>query len=82
MSLVGPRPVVLDEIERYGPYAAYYYGTRPGLTGLWQVSGRNDTTYDERVEFDVSYCVNWSIWKDLVIVFRTFPVLFSGSGSY
>jgi exopolysaccharide production protein ExoY len=82
MSLVGPRPVILDEIERYGPYAAYYYRARPGLTGLWQVSGRNDTTYDERVEFDVSYCINWSIWKDLTIVFRTLPVLFSGHGSY
>ncbi len=81
MSLVGPRPVVPDELARYGASAPYYLAVRPGLTGLWQVSGRNNTTYDERVMFDVTYVLNWSFWKDCIIVMRTMSeVLWRRSG--
>jgi exopolysaccharide production protein ExoY len=82
MSVVGPRPVVADELQRYGPHTFKYCTTRPGLTGLWQVSGRNDTTYDERVELDVEYCTNWSFWRDLKIIMWTLPALCSREGSY
>jgi exopolysaccharide production protein ExoY len=82
MSLVGPRPVVTDELHKYGSHTSNYFIMRPGLTGLWQVSGRNDTTYDERVQLDVSYSIHWSFWNDLKIIFRTLPVLYYGQGSY
>jgi exopolysaccharide production protein ExoY len=82
MSIVGPRPVVTDELQRYGLHTSNYCNMRPGLTGLWQVSGRNDTTYDERVELDVSYCINWSFWSDLKIILRTLPVLYYREGTY
>jgi undecaprenyl-phosphate galactose phosphotransferase len=71
MSLVGPRPVVEDELERYGAYLPYYLSVRPGLTGLWQVSGRNDMTYRRRVALDVAYVRNASFWLDLAILART-----------
>jgi exopolysaccharide production protein ExoY len=82
MSLVGPRPVVADEVGRYGRDASSYLSVRPGLTGAWQVSGRNDLSYTERVRLDVEYCATWSLLKDLLIILRTIPVLFSGRGSY
>lgn len=82
MSLVGPRPVVPDEVARYGRDASYYLSARPGLTGAWQVGGRNDVSYAERVRLDVEYCVTWSPKKDGLIMLRTIPVLFSGRGSY
>lgn len=82
MSLVGPRPVVADEVARYGRDATYYLSTRPGLTGAWQVGGRSDVSYAERVRLDVEYCETWSPGKDGSIMLRTIPVLFSGRGSY
>jgi exopolysaccharide production protein ExoY len=82
MSVVGPRPVVADELQRYGQHSFKYCAARPGLTGLWQVSGRNDTSYDERVELDVEYCTNWSFWSDLKIIMWTLPALCSREGSY
>lgn len=75
MSVVGPRPVVLDELARYGKHAKYYLALRPGITGLWQVSRRSDTSYDERVEFDVRYCKTWTIAGDIAVVARTVAVL-------
>lgn len=82
MSLVGPRPIVDTELGRYGDYAYYYRLVKPGITGLWQISGRNDTDYKTRVRLDVYYTKNWSLWYDFVILFKTIMVVFSRSGAY
>ena len=82
MSIVGPRPVVEDELELYEASAVYYLRSRPGLTGLWQVSGRNDVSYAARVAFDTHYVRNWSLASDLVIVARTIPAVCLSRGSY
>jgi undecaprenyl-phosphate galactose phosphotransferase len=82
MSLVGPRPVIQDEIERYGVSAAYYFKAKPGLTGLWQVSGRNDVDYDSRIDLDVWYVENWSMLKDIIILLRTVKVVLGRGGAY
>ena len=82
MSLVGPRPIVEAEIAKYGEVYADYCRVRPGMTGLWQVSGRNNTTYEERVSLDRYYVTNWCIWMDLWILARTFPVVLTGYGAY
>ena len=71
MTIVGPRPIVTDELEFYGEYEKYYKSVKPGLTGLWQVSGRSDTTYDERVAFDMEYVTTRNTLKDLYIIFMT-----------
>ena len=71
MSCVGPRPIVRDELQRYGTFADYYLRTRPGLTGLWQVTGRSNTDYDKRVSLDTQYVRTWSFWADMVILCRT-----------
>jgi exopolysaccharide production protein ExoY len=72
MSCVGPRPIVAEELHRYGPYATEYLQARPGLTGIWQVSGRNAVDYGDRVALDCHYVRNWSLWTDLVILGKTF----------
>ncbi len=82
MSLVGPRPIVREEISKYGDKFALYAQVKPGLTGLWQVSGRSDTTYEERVELDAYYVRNWSIWLDIYILARTIWVVLFGKGAY
>lgn len=82
MSLVGPRPVVQKEIQRYGNHADYYYTVRPGLSGLWQVSGRNDTDYETRVMLDSWYVRNWSLWLDIYILVKTVRVVMLGKGAY
>lgn len=82
MSIVGPRPVVEDELELYDSAAVYYLRSRPGLTGLWQISGRNDVSYAARVAFDTHYVQNWSLLRDLVIVFKTIPAVCFSRGSY
>jgi Undecaprenyl-phosphate galactose phosphotransferase WbaP len=82
MSLVGPRPVVKDELERYGDDVAYYLLAKPGMTGLWQVSGRNDVDYETRVYFDSWYVKNWSLWTDITILFKTINVLANRQGAY
>lgn len=71
MSCVGPRPVVPDELQRYGSYAIDYLKTRPGLTGLWQVTGRDAMDYPSRVSIDSRYVREWSLWADVVILMRT-----------
>ena len=81
MSLVGPRPIVTDEIARYRHYFADYTAARPGMTGLWQVSGRSNCDYDRRVQLDVSYVRRWNIAKDFVILLRTVKVVFAREGS-
>ncbi len=82
MSLVGPRPIVEEEIAKYDEDFVHYSAFRPGLTGLWQVSGRNDTTYEERVALDACYVRNWSIWLDLHILVRTVSIVLNGKGAY
>ena len=82
MSLVGPRPIVTKEIERYGDYIREYYMVPPGITGMWQVNGRSDTTYEERVAMDTWYVRNWSVWIDLVYLFKTVKIVFTGKGAY
>lgn len=71
MSCVGPRPIVTDELKRYGDHVGEYLQTRPGLTGLWQVTGRSSSDYPSRVALDSQYVRNWSPWLDIVILFRT-----------
>lgn len=82
MSLVGPRPVVSDELQRYAENTAYYLMVRPGMTGLWQVSGRNDVDYDTRVYFDSWYVKNWSLWVDVAILFKTISAIKGRAGAY
>jgi Undecaprenyl-phosphate galactose phosphotransferase WbaP len=82
MSMVGPRPIVAAEAAKYGPAFGLYTQVLPGLTGLWQVSGRNDTQYSRRVELDCHYIRNWSAARDLAILFRTAGVIVRGRGAY
>jgi Undecaprenyl-phosphate galactose phosphotransferase WbaP len=82
MSLVGPRPIVREEIVRYGRAYGLYCRVRPGITGLWQVSGRNDTSYAERVSLDSHYVRNGSLWMDLKILAKTVPTVIFGFGAY
>ena len=82
MSVVGPRPVVTAEMAHYGRDAAYYYSTRPGLTGAWQVGGRSDVSYRERVRLDRDYVENWSLLTDCVILLKTIPVVAASRGTY
>ncbi|WP_051534837.1 undecaprenyl-phosphate galactose phosphotransferase WbaP [Deefgea rivuli] len=82
MSLVGPRPIIDAELERYGDKVDFYLEARPGLTGLWQVSGRNDTSYAERVALDAWYVKNWNLWYDIAIVCKTIKTVVSGHGAY
>lgn len=82
MSFVGPRPIVESEIERYGEAYELYTRVRPGITGLWQISGRNDLPYEKRVQLDKDYVYNWSVWLDIYIIVRTVPTLLSGNGAY
>lgn len=71
MSVVGPRPIVQKEIEKYGEYADKFFSVKPGLTGYWQANGRSDTTYDERIQMDMYYIDNRSFWLDIKIIFQT-----------
>jgi Undecaprenyl-phosphate galactose phosphotransferase WbaP len=82
MSLVGPRPVVDTEVAKYGENYDRIFSVKPGLTGLWQVSGRSDTDYDERVAFDSYYLQSWSVWLDLWILYKTVGVVIRGKGAY
>jgi Undecaprenyl-phosphate galactose phosphotransferase WbaP len=82
MSLVGPRPIVNEEIPKYGRGYDLYIRVLPGLTGLWQVSGRNNTTYEERVALDEYYVHNWSVWLDLYILVRTIKTVATAEGAY
>jgi len=82
MSLVGPRPVTGSELKKYKQFASYYLAVRPGLTGLWQISGRNDVDYDTRVRLDVTYVRNWSFVEDLRIFIKTTIIFILGQGAY
>lgn len=82
LSLVGPRPIIPKEILRYGDQKASLMSLKPGITGLWQVSGRSDLGYEERVKLDIYYVENWSLWLDIKILIRTIRVIFSNNGAY
>jgi Undecaprenyl-phosphate galactose phosphotransferase WbaP len=82
MSLIGPRPVTEEEIRKYGEDFSRIFSVKPGMTGLWQVSGRSDTDYYERVAYDTYYLQSWSIWLDLWIMFKTLAVVIKGRGAY
>jgi UDP-galactose-lipid carrier transferase len=82
MSLVGPRPIVESEVRFYGDDIAHYYNTRPGVTGLWQVSGRSNTSYTRRVQLDVWYVNNWTVWLDIAVLLKTLPAVLSRSGAH
>jgi exopolysaccharide biosynthesis polyprenyl glycosylphosphotransferase len=82
MSLIGPRMITLKELEKFGKWQHNLATVKPGLTGLWQVSGRSDLSYEERVRLDMHYIRNHSIWLDLQILFQTIPALLSGRGAY
>lgn len=82
MSVVGPRPVVDEELNLYDSFAAFYLRTRPGLTGLWQISGRNDVSYESRIAYDTQYVQNWSLIGDFAIIARTIPAVCLARGSY
>ena len=82
MSLVGPRPLLPNEVERYSSYIEDYKLVLPGLTGVWQVSGRSDTTFEERVIMDSWYIHNWSVWIDIVYLLKTVLVVVKSKGAY
>ncbi len=82
MSLIGPRMVTAPELERYGTHVSTLLSVQPGMTGLWQVSGRQTTSYDRRVELDVHYVEHWSLLLDLRILLKTPLVVLRGEGAY
>ncbi len=82
MSLVGPRPIVMAEVDRYGRRYQHYRRVTPGITGLWQISGRNNTTYERRTEIDEYYVRNWSVAMDLYILYRTVKTVLFTEGAY
>jgi len=82
MSLVGPRPIVVSEVAKYGECINQYMCARPGLTGPWQVSGRNDVDYARRVWLDSQYVENWSFWRDVAIITKTVHVIVTSRGCY
>ena len=82
MSLVGPRPIISQEIHYYGKYIEDYYMVRPGITGMWQTSGRSDTGYEQRVQMDTWYVRNWDFWFDVVLLWRTMKVVIRRKGAY
>jgi exopolysaccharide production protein ExoY len=81
MHLVGPRPVMVQEIPRYGTHMSHYFSVKPGMTGLWQVSGRNNLSYAQRVRLDAQYVETRSVWRDLSILLRTVQVLLTRHGA-
>lgn len=81
MSLIGPRPITRSELDRYGKARRYYLLVRPGITGLWQVSGRSSTTYERRVELDRNYLENWSYERDAMILLKTVPAVLKSEGA-
>ena len=82
MSMIGPRPIVEEEVEKYGSAFSLYTQVLPGLTGLWQVSGRTDTSYRQRIALDTEYILNWSLWTDFKILLQTVRVVLFGHGAY
>ncbi|MEM6667394.1 MAG: sugar transferase [Pseudomonadota bacterium] len=82
MSIVGPRPIVEDEVSRYGRDIASYDALKPGVVGIWQISGRNDTTYDERVAMDAHYAEHQTVGTDIMILLKSIPAILCKRGAY
>lgn len=82
MSLVGPRPIVEAEVAKYGHHYPLFASVKPGMSGLWQVSGRSETDYEERIALDILYIQSWSLWLDMYILFKTLGVVLGGKGAY
>jgi lipopolysaccharide/colanic/teichoic acid biosynthesis glycosyltransferase len=82
MSLVGPRPLPLRDYEQLEEWHRKRYHVLPGMTGLWQISGRSDLSFDDLVRLDFYYLDNWSIWLDISILLKTFPAVFARRGAY
>jgi lipopolysaccharide/colanic/teichoic acid biosynthesis glycosyltransferase len=82
MSIVGPRMITMEEVEKYGKWGLNLHTVKPGITGLWQVAGRSELTYEERVRLDMNYIRNYSIWIDLQIVVQTIPAVLMSKGAY
>jgi len=82
MSLVGPRPIVDEEVSKYGEDFGWIFSVKPGLTGMWQVSGRSETDYTARIFYDTYYLQSWSVWLDIWILFMTFGTVLRGRGAY
>jgi lipopolysaccharide/colanic/teichoic acid biosynthesis glycosyltransferase len=81
MSVVGPRPIVVKELEKYGKYGEKLLSVKPGLTGNWQANGRSNTTYEERVNLDMDYIDTRSFWRDIVIILKTVTVVYKKIGA-
>ena len=82
MSIVGPRPIVKKELEKYGNHKQQILIIKPGMTGLWQISGRTDLNYSERIELDLYYIENWSLFSDIIILLKTISVFFKIRNAY
>ncbi len=82
MSVVGPRPYQMDELERMGDYRDIILSVNPGITGLWQISGRSNLTFEEKLKIESWYVLNWNLWMDMFIIARTIPAVLSGKGAY
>jgi lipopolysaccharide/colanic/teichoic acid biosynthesis glycosyltransferase len=82
MSLVGPRMITAAEQEKYGKWQTNLVTVKPGITGLWQVSGRSDLSYEERVMLDMHYIRNYTIWMDIFILWKTIPAVLAKRGAY
>ena len=82
MSFIGPRPVTEGELIKYGTQADYILSVTPGLSGMWQTSGRSDTEYEERITLDTYYIQNWSVWLDIWLIIKTVWVVFKRKGAY
>ncbi|MET0183701.1 MAG: sugar transferase [Caulobacterales bacterium] len=82
MSIVGPRPITRPELDRYGKERRYYLLVRPGITGLWQVSGRSETTYQARIKYDRDYLEQWSFVRDVWIIAKTVPAVLAARGAH
>jgi lipopolysaccharide/colanic/teichoic acid biosynthesis glycosyltransferase len=82
MSLVGPRMITLEEMDKYGRWRWNLLTVKPGITGLWQISGRSDVSYEERVRLDMYYIRNYTLWLDVLILWRTLPTVVGRQGAY
>jgi lipopolysaccharide/colanic/teichoic acid biosynthesis glycosyltransferase len=82
MSLVGPRPHIKEEVRQYKDWHRQRLNVKPGITGLWQVSGRSELPFDEMIKLDLYYIETWSLWQDIKILLRTFKAVISGDGAY
>ena len=82
MSLVGPRPILLDEVEQYGNQLVDYQSIKPGITGMWQVNGRSNLSYNKRIELNKWYIRNWTLWLDVTILIKTIPAVLFGKSAH